>query len=111
MNRVGSSRDSSDEHTHTEPHGVTQVVRNFFGGGTRAQDTMLAVSIVVNVLLAALLYGAWKDLGTQVWLRSDSLTKENAEIRGHVIAIEDLIQSYGMGRSIPRPPPVKEEKH
>lgn len=51
------------------------------------------------------------DLKTQVWLRSDSLTKENADIRGHVIAIEDLIQSYGMGRNIPRPPPMKEEKH
>jgi hypothetical protein len=101
---------STDESTCTKPYGVTQVVRNFFGGGSRAQDTMLAISIIVNVMLAFLLHDAWKDLGTQVWLRSDSLTKENAEIRGHVIAIEDLIQSYGMGKNIPRPPPLKEEQ-
>jgi len=111
VTRVGSSRDNSEEHTHTEAYGVTQVVRNFFGGGTRAQDTMLAISIIVNVLLSVLLYGAWKDLGTKVWLRSDSLTKENAEIRGHVIAIEDLVQSYGMSKDIPKPPPLKEERH
>lgn len=104
------AENSPDEHTHTEQGGITQVVRNFFGGDSRAHDTMLAISIIVNVLLTVLLYSAWKDLATQVWLRSDSLTKENSEIRGHVIAMEDLIQTYGMGKSIPKPPPVLEEK-
>ena len=102
---------SADESHHVERGGVLTIVKNLLGGGTRAQDTMLAFSIIVNILLSVLLYGAWKDLGTQVWLRSDSLTKENAEIRGHVIAIEDLIQSYGMSRNIPKPPPLKEEQH
>lgn len=108
--RMGSNHSSADEATTNAPNGVMQSVKNIFGGGTRAQDSMFALSLLVNVLLAFLLYGAWKDLGTQVWLRSDSLTKENAEIRGHVIAIEDLIQSYGMAKNIPKPPIVLEEK-
>ena len=91
---------SPDEHTHTEKGGITQVVRNFFGGGTRAQDTMFAFSVIVNILLAVLLYGAWKDKQTTVWVASDQLTKENAELRAHVIAIEDLIQSYGIAKTI-----------
>jgi hypothetical protein len=52
------------------------------------------------------------DLKTQVWLRSDTLTKENADLRGHYIAIEDLVQAYGMQRrNTYRPPPLLEEIH
>lgn len=110
MTRFGSSRDNSDESVRTGERGVSNVIRNIVGSD-KAQERFLAFSVFVNILLGALLYSSWKDLQTQVWLRSDSLTKENAEIRGHVIAIEDLIQAYGMGKNIPRPPPVKEELH
>lgn len=94
---------SPDESTHTDQYGITQVVRNFFGGGTRAQDTMLAVSIVVNILLAVLLYGAWKDLQTQIWLRSDALTKENAELRAQYLVNNALLEAYGVKRSLQKP--------
>ena len=92
--------DSPDEGVHTEPHGITQVVRNFFGGGTRAQDTILAIAIVVLVLQSFLLYGAWKDLQTQVWLRSDSLTKENAELRAQIMTNNALLQAYGISKTL-----------
>jgi len=72
---------------------------------------ILAISILTNWLLWTKYHDAEKDLQTQVWLRSDSLTKENAELRAHFIAIEDLIQSYGIAKSIPKPPLTKEEKH
>lgn len=110
MTRLGSSRDNSDESVRTGERGVSNVIRNIVGSD-KAHERFLAFSVFVNILLGALLYSSWKDLQTQIWLRSDSLTKENAEIRGHVIAIEDLIQAYGMGKNIPRPPPVKEELH
>jgi hypothetical protein len=46
------------------------------------------------------------DLKTQVWLRSDSLTKENAEIRGDVKAIEIVLQSQGIAKGIPKIKPL-----
>lgn len=104
MNR---QHDSPDESVHTEQRGITQVVRNFFGGGTRAQDTILAIAIVVIVLQSVLLYGAWKDLQTQVWLRSDSLTKENAELRAQIIATQALVQAYGISKTVQCPKPEK----
>lgn len=89
---------SPDEHVHTEQRGITQVVRNFFGGGTRAQDTILAIAIVVIILQSVLLYAAWKDLQTQVWLKSDSLTKENAQLLADIRTTQGLVQAYGVGK-------------
>jgi hypothetical protein len=40
------------------------------------------------------------DLKTQIWLRSDSLTKENSALLGRIEAAEDLIQAYGISKSI-----------
>lgn len=68
---------------------------------------ILALSVLTNWLLWTKYHDAEKDLQTQIWLRSDSLSKENAELRAHVIAIEDLIQSYGIAKNIPRQTPEK----
>lgn len=92
--------DSADESVTAAPHSVIQIVRNFFGSGTRAQDTLFAFSVLANILLGILLYSAWKDLQTQVWLRSDSLTKENAELRAQVETTKALVQAYGIGRTV-----------
>ena len=98
--RMGSSRDSADESIHTERGGVLQVVKNIFGGGTRAQDTVLAIAIVVIVFESWLLFNAYKDLQTQVWLRSDSLSKENAELRAQIMTNNALLQAYGITKSV-----------
>lgn len=90
---------SPDESVRTQPRGMTQVVKAVFGGGTRAQDTVLAIAIVVIVLESWLLMGAWKDLQTQVWLRSDSLTKENAELRAQIMTTQGLVQAYGIANT------------
>ncbi len=103
----GHSHDESTESVRTEQRGITQVVRNFFGGGTRAQDTVLAIAIVVLVLVSVLLYGAYKDLQTQVWLRSDSLTKENADLRAQILSTQALVQAYGIAKTIPCHKPEK----
>ena len=100
---------SPNEAVHTGQHGISNVIRNIVGND-KAQERFLAFSVFVNILLGVLLYTAWKDLQTQIWLRSDSLTKENTEIRAHVIAIEDLVQSYGIAKGISRPSPLPEEK-
>lgn len=91
---------SPDESVYTQSHGITQVVRNFFGGGTRAQDTILAIAIVVIILQSVLLYAAWKDLQTQVWLRSDSLTKENAALLAEIRTTQGLVQAYGISKTV-----------
>jgi hypothetical protein len=82
---------------HTEQHGITNIFKNFFGGGTRAQDTILAIAIVMLVLVSVLLYGAYKDLQTQVWLRDDALTKfmsgPYADMRAETKANQILIAS------------------
>jgi hypothetical protein len=44
------------------------------------------------------------DLKTQVWLRSDSLTKENSALLGRIEAAEDLIQAYGISKTLRKPP-------
>lgn len=93
-------KDCPDESTHTEQRGITQVVRNIFGGGTRAQDTILAIAIVVIILQTVLLLEAWKDLQTQVWLRSDSLTKENAQLLAEIRTTQGLVQAYGISKTI-----------
>ena len=58
---------------------------------------------------------AEKGVQTEAWADADSLSKENAQIRGEVIAIENLIQSYGIVHSIDRPDPLpprlRKEKH
>lgn len=96
----GHVEHSPDESVHTEQRGITQVVRNFFGGGTRAQDTILAIAVVVIVLESWLLMNAWKDLQTQVWLRSDSLTKENAQLLAEIRTTQGLVQAYGISKTI-----------
>jgi hypothetical protein len=73
-------------------------------------STIAAVAVLTSLYLWEKVRDADKDIQTQIWLRSDSLTKENAELRGHIIAIEDLVQSYGMGKNIPKPQPLLEEK-
>lgn len=50
------------------------------------------------------------DLKTQIWLRSDSLTKENAELRAHLTTIEDLVQAYGIAKKLSKPRPLTEER-
>lgn len=94
---------SPDESVRTEPHGITQVVRNIFGGGTRAQDTILAIAIVVIVLQSVALFIAYKDLQTQVWLRSDSLTKENAQLLAEIRTTQGLVQAYGIAKTVNEP--------
>lgn len=96
------SRDTHETLT-AHPSAVVQSVKNFFGGGTRAQDTILAIAIVVIVLQAVLLYGAWKDLQTQTWLRSDALSKENSELRAQVMTNNALLQAYGITKSVQTP--------
>jgi hypothetical protein len=91
------SHDTTED-IKADAHSVIQIVKNFLGGGTRAQDTMLALSIVVNVLLAVLLYGAWKDRQTAIMLASDALTKENAELRAQYLLNNALLEQYGLKR-------------
>ena len=93
------SRDTHETVT-TAAHGITNIIKNIFGGGTRAQDTILAIAIVVIILQAFLLYGAWKDLQTQIWLRSDSLTKENAQLLAEIRTTQGLVQAYGISKTI-----------
>lgn len=96
----GHIEHATQDTVKTESHGITQVVKNIFGGGTRAQDTILAIAIVVIVLQAVLLYCAWKDLQTQIWLRSDSLTKENAQLLAEIRTTQGLVQAYGISKTV-----------
>lgn len=90
------SRDSH-ETISAAPKSVVQVVKNFFGSGTRAQDTILAIATVVIVLQAVALYTAYKDMQTQTWLRDDALTKfmsgPYADLRAETKANQILISS------------------
>lgn len=97
---AGHIEDSPHDTVKTDSHGITQYVKNIFGGGTRAQDTILAIAIVVIILQTILLYAAWKDLQTQVWLRSDSLTKENAQLLAEIRTTQSLVQAYGISKTI-----------
>jgi uncharacterized membrane protein (UPF0182 family) len=91
---------SGNESVHTAQGGITQIVRNMFGGGEKSQDRLFAFSVLVNILLGVLLYGAWKDLQTQIWLRSDSLTKENAALLAEIKSTEALVQAYGIAKTV-----------
>lgn len=90
------SRDT-DESITAAPKSIIQVVKNIFGGGTRAQDFILAVASIVIVLQAVALYIAYKDMQTQVWLRDDALTKfmsgPYADLRAETKANQILIAS------------------
>jgi len=100
MTRIGSNQESPDESITTHRGGVLQVVKNIFGTDDRARDRLFAFSVLVNILLGVLLWAAWKDLQTQIWLRSDSLTKENAELRAEIKTTQALVQAYGIAKTI-----------
>lgn len=92
VTRIGSNRDSPDESATNASQGVMQIVKNIFGGGTRMQDTLLAVAIVVIIFQAVCLYTNYKDMRTQEWLKNDALDKfitgSYADTKAHVIALE-----------------------
>lgn len=88
-----------DEHVHTEQRGITQVVRNFFGGGTKAQDIIVACCLVALVVLIFLYrYDAQeRDLDRyDDGQRQEKLDKEMAELRSDLRVDHELIQAYGL---------------
>jgi len=98
--QISTHTQAPDESITTHRGGVLQVVKNIFGTDDKARDRLFAFSVLVNILLGILLYGAWKDLQTQIWLRSDSLTKENADLRAEIKTTQALIQAYGISKSL-----------
>lgn len=58
-----------------------------------------AVAILTSLTLWSKLHDADKDIQTQIWLRSDSLTKENAELRAQILATQAMVQAYGMSKA------------
>jgi len=40
------------------------------------------------------------DLKTQIWLRSDSLTKENASLLAEIRTTQGLVQAYGISKQL-----------
>lgn len=97
---TGSPDHSADESVKADGRSIVQVVKNIFGSGDKGRDRLFAFSVFANILLGVLLYTAWKDLQTQVWLRSDSLTKENAELRAEIKSTESLVQAYGIAKTV-----------
>jgi len=95
---------SPNEAVTTHPNGITQVVRNFFGGGTRAQDTVLAIAIVVIVLQTILLWGAYKHQDTQGWVAEYELhhfeSTEFSELKARVDTNAALIQAFGIANEV-----------
>jgi hypothetical protein len=99
VTRIGSTTASPDESNRNAPHGVIQSVKNIFGGGTRAQDTILAVAIVVIVFESWLLFSAYKDMHTQQWLSDYDLNQFKsgpfAELKARVDTDDALIKAFG----------------
>jgi hypothetical protein len=63
---------SPDEHVHTEQRGISQVVRNIFGGSSRdvLWGAALGVSLAVN--LVAIFF--WRDARTESQVKDYNLT-------------------------------------
>jgi hypothetical protein len=94
---------STDESTCTKPYGVTQVVRNFLGGGTRSQDIMVACCLVALVVLIFLYrYDAQeRDLDRyDDGQRQEKVDKELADIRSDLKVDHELIQAYGLRKAV-----------
>lgn len=95
---------SPNEAVHTEAHGITQVVRNFFGGGTRAQDTILALAILVIIVQGALLYHLYTHSATQGWLAEYELqhfeATDFANLKSRVDTNAALIQAFGIANEV-----------
>lgn len=90
---------SPSEDVTTEPGGITQIVRNFFGGGTRAQDTILALAIFVIIVQGIFLWSAWRHQSTQAWLADYDLNHFEAgpfaALKSRVDTNAALIQAFG----------------
>jgi len=100
MNR-GHIEGSPDERQHAERAGQNTSVRLTLPVSARELVVAIicAVSILTSLALWSKLHDADKDIQTQIWLRSDSLTKENADLKGHITAAEALIQAYGLNKT------------
>jgi predicted negative regulator of RcsB-dependent stress response len=104
----------SPEHDHASAQGGSSVNQFRVTLPRNAWElivaTVLALAILTCWNLWTKLHDAEKDIQTQIWLRSDALSKENSDLRGHIIAMQDLLQAYGIAKTIPKIEPLPEEK-
>lgn len=83
----------------------------YLGNGTHGSNFRFnfngnSKDLILGVIVAASAITTWnvwtkyhdaeKDLQTQIWLHSDSLSKENAELRAQVITNNYLLLEYGI---------------
>ena len=93
---------SPDEGQHLGENTHGSNFRFVFNGNSK--DLILGIVVAASALTTWFVWNKYhdaeKDLQTQIWLRSDSLSKENAELRAQILATQALVQAYGIGKTV-----------
>lgn len=100
MTRIGSTHSSPDESVTNAPHGVMQSVKNIFGGGTRMQDTLLALSIVVNVVLIFMYMHLAQVVDLDRYDDNTFINGRFSDLKARVDTHDALIQTYGLQKAL-----------
>jgi hypothetical protein len=102
---------------HGSPDEGQHLGANTHGSNFRFSFTSNSKDLILGTVIALAIFTIWtvsgkynetamklhdaeKDLQTQVWLRSDTLSKENAELRAQIMSTRELVQAYGIGQMV-----------
>ena len=95
--------DSPDEGVHTEPHGITQVVRNILGNAS-SRETILGVALGISLIVNVLAIYTWRDAATESRVKDYDLTffvtHDFAALKSDVQVNQKLIEAYGLQKAV-----------
>lgn len=101
----GHIEDSPHDTVRTEPHGITQVVKNILGGSNR--DLFIGLLLALSILINVILIFEYRDKKTQEWVNQYDLTffktNDYAALKAQVEAQEKLINAWGLREAVKCP--------
>lgn len=100
MTRIGSNTASPDESVKNSPHGVIGIFKNVFGGGTRMQDTLLALSIVVNIVMIFMYMHLAQVVDLDRYDDNTFINGRFSDLKSKVDTHDALIQTYGLQKAL-----------
>jgi hypothetical protein len=94
--RLGSTRDTHEEHAYTEAGGVSNVNKNIFGNSSR--DIWWGVALGLSVSINVIALWSWTHAATEAQVKDYNLTffmsHDWVEVKTKVDTDHQLIEAY-----------------